>query len=245
MSTALIVIDMQNDYLWPSRKPMFAYDTDALVASVNALVRRYAEEGCDIVYIRHIIQNLPTNRLLFGYSLAGTEGAELYGGLEIVSDHCFDKLVGDALSNGRLRDLIREKGYEKLRLCGLDECGCVTSTALGDTPNSVMYGSSGMSWMFGKNRLEPASMLTSKPENTFSPRFTYNRINEVLTSILFRTGKDEISEPHAIKLNLILKLPISIDVIWTRYPTIFFTRNAKHHANHSKKTNKIFLHFVV
>ena len=131
MKTALLVIDMQNDYLWPKRKARFAYDTRKLTDAVNALIRRCRDDGGDVIYIRHIIQNLPTNQLLFGYSLAGTEGAELYGGLEIVSDHCFDKLVGDALSNGRLRDLIREKGYEKLRLCGLDECGCVTSTALG------------------------------------------------------------------------------------------------------------------
>ena len=131
MKSALIVIDMQNDYLWEKRKPQFRYDTALLVGNVNELIRQQHAAGQDVIYIRHIIQNLPTNRLLFGYSLAGTEGAELYGGLEIVSDHCFDKLVGDALSNGRLRDLIREKGYEKLRLCGLDECGCVTSTALG------------------------------------------------------------------------------------------------------------------
>ena len=116
MKTALLVIDMQNDYLWPKRKARFAYDTRKLTDAVNALIRRCRDDGGDVIYIRHIIQNLPTNRLLFGYSLAGTEGAELYGGLEIVSDHCFDKLVGDALSNVRLRDLIREKGYEKLRL---------------------------------------------------------------------------------------------------------------------------------
>ena len=131
MSTALIVIDMQNDYLWPSRKPMFAYDTDALVASVNALVRRYAEEGCDIVYIRHIIQNLPTNRLLFGYSLAGTAGAELYGGLEVVGDNRFDKYFGDALTNRALRDWLKQSGCTRLHLCGLDQYGCVTATALG------------------------------------------------------------------------------------------------------------------
>lgn len=131
MKTALIVIDMQNDYLYEKRKPIFAYDTEKLTASVNGLIHKYHDEGCDVIYIRHIIQNLPTNRFLFGYSIAGTEGAELYGGLDIVSGYIFDKLVGDALSNAKLRELIAEKGYEKLHLCGLDECGCVTSTALG------------------------------------------------------------------------------------------------------------------
>lgn len=131
MNTALIVIDMQNDYLWPSRKPMFAYDTDALVGAVNALIRQYAAEGCPIAYIRHIIHNLPTNRLLFGYSLAGTEGAALYGGLEIVGNSVFDKYFGDALTCRALRDWLKSNGVKRLRLCGLDRYGCVTATALG------------------------------------------------------------------------------------------------------------------
>lgn len=137
MKTALIVIDMQNDYLYEKRKDRFAYDTAALTASVNELIHRYADNGNDVIYIRHIIQNLPTNRLIFGYSIAGTEGAELYGGLDIVSDYCFDKLLGDALTNKDLLDMVHEKGYEKLCLCGLDMYGCVTSTALGAAKRGI------------------------------------------------------------------------------------------------------------
>lgn len=132
MNTALLVIDMQNDYLWEKRKPIFSYDTAHLVAAVNELIHEYNDVlKSDVIYIRHIIQNLPTNRLLFGYSIAGTEGAELYRGLDIVSDYRFDKYVGDALTNRALREWIVEKGIDKLDLCGLDECGCVTATALG------------------------------------------------------------------------------------------------------------------
>ena len=132
MKTALLVIDMQNDYLWEKRKPIFAYNTERLVAAVNELIHEYHDKlHSEVVYIRHIIQNLPTNRLLFGYSIAGTEGAELYSGLDIVSEYCYDKYVGDALTNKALRELIAKDGIEKLDLCGLDECGCVTTTALG------------------------------------------------------------------------------------------------------------------
>ena len=131
MKPVLVVIDMQNDYLYDKRKARFFYNTLELTAAVNELIHRYDENGYDVIYIRHIIQNLPSNRLLFGYSIAGTEGAELFGGLDIVSGYCFDKLLGDALSNKKLRELILQKGYDTLHLCGLDECGCVTSTALG------------------------------------------------------------------------------------------------------------------
>ena len=137
MKPALIVIDMQNDYLCEKRKPRFSYDTKALTGAVNALIRQYHDNGSDVIYIRHLIQNLPTNRLLFGYSIAGTEGAELYGGIEIVSDYCFDKLFGDALTNKELLELVKQKGYDALHLCGLDECGCVTSTALGAAKRGI------------------------------------------------------------------------------------------------------------
>ena len=127
MKTALLVIDMQNDYLWERRKPVFAYNTAKLTAAVNGLIHRYT----DVIYIRHIIQNLPTNRLLFGYSLVGTEGVSLYSGLDIVSDRIFDKYFGNALTNKALLKLIQEEKYDRLHLCGLDECGCVAATALG------------------------------------------------------------------------------------------------------------------
>ena len=137
IKTALFVIDMQNDYLWEKRKSRFNCDTAKLTGAVNDLIRRYAAQGSDVIYIRHIIQNLPTNKLLFGYSLAGTEGAELYSGLEKVSDLCFDKLVGDALTNLELLERVRAEGYEELHLCGLEEFGCVANTALGAAKRGI------------------------------------------------------------------------------------------------------------
>lgn len=137
MKKALIVIDMQNDYLYEKRKDKFNYHTAELVSNVNELIHQYDEENCDVIYIRHIIQDLPTNRLLFGFSIAGTEGAELYSKLDVVSNLCFDKLLGDALTNKKLLNLVKEKGYDVLHLCGLDECGCVASTALGAAKRGI------------------------------------------------------------------------------------------------------------
>lgn len=164
MKTALIVIDMQNDYLYEKRKPKFSYDTASLTKNVNALIHQYYDNGSDVIYIRHIIQNLPTNRLLFGFSIAGTEGAELYSGLDIVSDLCFDKLVGDALSNKQLRELIQQKGYETLRLCGLDECGCVTATALGAAKRGIRAEiiSSGTATVFPQKKVDKAHSKLEK-----------------------------------------------------------------------------------
>ena len=51
---ALLVIDMQNDYLWDKRKTMFSYDTDKLVKNVNQAISTYNENGYDIIYILSI-----------------------------------------------------------------------------------------------------------------------------------------------------------------------------------------------
>ncbi len=128
---ALLVIDLQNDYLWNERKPMFSYDTAALMQAVNATIRSRQAEGWDIIYIAQMFPNLPTNRALIGFSIKGTKGAELYEGLEIVSDLYFEKNLPDTYTAKAFRTFMQKQGYTEIAVCGLDECGCVGATAKG------------------------------------------------------------------------------------------------------------------
>ncbi len=128
---ALLVIDLQNDYLWNERKPMFSYDTDALICAVNETIRSRQAEGWDIIYIAQMFPNLPTNRALIGFSIKGTKGAELYSGLEIVSDLYFEKNLPDTYTAKAFRTFMQQQGYAEVAVCGLDECGCVGATAKG------------------------------------------------------------------------------------------------------------------
>ena len=125
---ALLVIDMQNDYLWDKRKPMFSYDTAKLVGAVNKAIADCKEKGYDIIYIKHI---LPRIMWGVGFSIKGTEGAELYKGLDIVSDLCFEKNRSDTYTAVAFREYMKEQNYSEVLLCGLDECGCVGATAKG------------------------------------------------------------------------------------------------------------------
>jgi nicotinamidase-related amidase len=132
MKKALLVIDMQNDYLWEKpRKKQFDYDTAKLVGNVNAIIEKYNNEGHTVVYIAHLVQNLWTNRKLFGYSIQGSEGAKLYGGLNVVSGNYFEKFLGDAFTSKKFAGFVKENEYDTIALCGLDECGCVAATARG------------------------------------------------------------------------------------------------------------------
>lgn len=131
---ALLVIDMQNDYLWDKRKSMFSYDADKLVNSVNKAIDSYKEKGYDVIYIKHIISKLLWG---VGFSIKGTEGAELYSGLSIVSDLCFEKNRSDTYTAKAFREHMEMQGYKEVVLCGLDECGCVGATAKGAVATGV------------------------------------------------------------------------------------------------------------
>ena len=125
---ALLVIDMQNDYLWDKRKSMFTYDSAELVGNVNRLIDSRKNLGYDIIYIKHI---LPKIMWGVGFSIKGTKGAELYDKLTVVSDLCFEKNRSDSYTAKTFREYMKEQEYSEVVLCGLDECGCVGATAKG------------------------------------------------------------------------------------------------------------------
>ncbi len=125
---ALLVIDLQKDYLWDKRKKMFTYDTDKLVGDVNRLIVSYKEKEYDVIYIKHILPKLLWG---VGFSIKGTEGVELYEGLDIVSDLLFEKNRSDAYTAKAFREYMKNQDYNEIAICGIDECGCVGATAKG------------------------------------------------------------------------------------------------------------------
>ena len=131
---ALLVIDMQNDYLWSRRKEMFSYDTDDLVGNVNRAIGTYQEKEYDILYIKHILPKLLWG---VGFSIRGTEGAELYDGVSLVSDLIFEKSRSDTFTAKAFRAHVKKAGYTEMILCGIDECGCVGATAKGAVKEGI------------------------------------------------------------------------------------------------------------
>ncbi len=125
---ALVVIDMQNDYLWEKRKKKFTYDTEELVANVNQAIEAYREDGYDIIYIKHILPKLLWG---VGFSIRGTQGAKMYPGVKLMSAWFFEKSRPDTFTSREFRKHVKERGYGEMVLCGLDECGCVGATAKG------------------------------------------------------------------------------------------------------------------
>ena len=128
---ALIVIDMQNDYLWDKRKKIFSYNTPELVSAVNSLIHKFRDEGNDVIYVGQIFPNIITNKWIIGFSIKGTSGAEIYPDIDIVSDYYFEKNFPDTYTSKGFRDFMAEKKYSEITICGLDLCGCAGATAKG------------------------------------------------------------------------------------------------------------------
>lgn len=128
---ALVVIDMQNDYLWDKRKKMFSYDTIKLVSAVNSLIHEYDEQENDVIYIGQVFPNIVSNKWFIGFSIKGTEGAGIYPDVDIVTDYYFEKNLPDSFTARSFREFMAERNYTEITVCGLDLCGCVGATAKG------------------------------------------------------------------------------------------------------------------
>lgn len=130
-TTALLVMEMQTDYFWEKRLKKFHYDGDALIAKVNAAIAEYSANGADIVYLRQVFPDTPTNRLAFGFNIIGTEGAALDPRLNVVSEHVFGKNISDLFADPQLAAFFEQQDYTEFVLCGIDLCGGIVATAKG------------------------------------------------------------------------------------------------------------------
>lgn len=128
---ALLVIELQNDYLWEKRKEKFPYPTDALIRAVNAEIDARSAEGWDIIYIAQIFPDTPSNHIIFDFCIEGTEGAKLYSGLHVASDLYFEKNVADTYLAKDFAAFMEQQGYSEIELCGTDEAGSIAATAKG------------------------------------------------------------------------------------------------------------------
>lgn len=126
---ALLVIEMQNDYLWETRKQKFPYDTEKLVSAVNSAIGQAQAEGTDVICLLQIFPDTPTNHLVFGFCIEQTEGAKLYAGLHAADAKLIDKNTADPYLSAEFAEYVTAKGYDSFELCGIDEYGSISGAA--------------------------------------------------------------------------------------------------------------------
>ena len=146
--TALIVVDVQNDFADPAGS-LYVRDAEAVVAAANAEIAAATAAGAPVVYTQdwhppttpHFAKDGGTWPV---HCVGGTWGAELHPGLTEAGDRVRKGAAGEDGYSGftmvhpttgdatptALDDLLRERGVEAVVVVGLATDYCVKETAL-------------------------------------------------------------------------------------------------------------------
>lgn len=134
--TALLVIDVQEDYTQDTRKRKWPRGyVEERLARINALAQETKRAGDPVIVVRHQFEGFLANSLIHmvgeGLGTATSGGLGLDPRLAIEADAEFIKHVGDSFSVAALNDYLAAHDVGRVRLVGLDGCYCIKSTALG------------------------------------------------------------------------------------------------------------------
>jgi nicotinamidase/pyrazinamidase len=145
--TALIVVDVQNDFAHPDGSLCVAGAAEVLPA-INALVRKAVAEGAFVVYTQDYHPEVTPHFREHGgrwpkHCVQGTWGAELVAELEIAGPVVKKGIGGEngysgflvRNHSGRTRqtelfELLQSRGIERVVVCGFALDFCVKETAL-------------------------------------------------------------------------------------------------------------------
>jgi len=133
--TALVIIDVQDDW---TRNPKVGYaetDISDLIAHIQARYDAARKAGAKIVTVRQVftgwLTNLVVKLVSGGAGAQDSDGLKLDDRLKINADADFTKPFGDAFSNPEFERWLEAQKVGQLVLVGLDGCHCVQLTAKG------------------------------------------------------------------------------------------------------------------
>lgn len=127
-SSALVVIDMQNDLCRDVRR---ATKVDEMLAPLRRLIDGFAHRGNLIVYTRFSLSEGDEQFARFGdkYCIEGTKGAEFIDEMRPLRGPVIRKRKHSAFFETELDEILREDGISDVYLCGLQTHICIMTTA--------------------------------------------------------------------------------------------------------------------
>jgi nicotinamidase-related amidase len=131
MSTALVVIDLQNDYF---NDDELARCRDDVLERCNQLIRAARDAGSLVVEVQTVHARDKSTWALNmldddkGMAIEGTAGAQRLDGL-LEPDVCILKTRDSAFHGTTLEEVLRKRGVGQLVLAGVSTESCIAATA--------------------------------------------------------------------------------------------------------------------
>lgn len=122
MNTALLIIDIQNDYF--ENGTMTLFDSERATENARLLLDRFRAEGSTVIHIQHIATN-PTAT----FFLPDTKGAEIYHMVTpLPEEKTIIKHFPNSFRETELLDHLKSNKIENLVICGMMTHMCIDST---------------------------------------------------------------------------------------------------------------------
>jgi nicotinamidase-related amidase len=130
--TALLVLDMQEDFLGDKAKmPINQEQIPAITAVVNSLIDEFEKNGQPIIYIKSEFPKIAIgNRIRNHAAIKGSPGTDIYKKIRISGDAIFSKKVPDAFSNPDFEKYLAANQINRLVITGVYADQCVLTTTL-------------------------------------------------------------------------------------------------------------------
>jgi nicotinamidase-related amidase len=131
--TALLVLDMQEDFLGENAKmPIDKKQIPGITAVVNGLIDEFERDGRPIIYIKSEFPKIALgNRIRHHAAIKGSPGTAIYGKIRISGTAVFSKAKPDAFSNPELEIYLAANHVRRLVITGVYADQCVLQTTLG------------------------------------------------------------------------------------------------------------------
>jgi maleamate amidohydrolase len=134
MKTALLIVDMQNDFFV---KEEIIKQKEQLVKNVNELIDLVRLHNIPIIWIRQILKadlsNSPKHMIAAGSGIVieNTEGSELINGLsKSEGDYEVVKTRYSGFFKTDLEDLLSKLDIDTIIICGVNTHACIRMTAI-------------------------------------------------------------------------------------------------------------------
>lgn len=122
MNTALVLIDIQNDYFPGGKNELF--EADRCADRAAEALRLFRERGLPVVHVQHVSKSADAT-----FFLPDTEGVRIHERVRpIAGEPVVVKHFPDGFLHTELKEILAARGVERLAVCGMMSHMCVDTT---------------------------------------------------------------------------------------------------------------------